>query len=61
MIDILHGQYVIKLKQFAQLEGEWLATVRSLENKTIASNWLDTQSQAEDWARNLIDNLLEEE
>ncbi len=56
MTDILYGQYVIKLKRFLP-STEWIVTVRSLENKTVASNWLESPSQAEQWAKSLIEGL----
>ena len=56
MIDIQHGEFIIKLKEFSQHK-EWFATIRNGQNKTVASNWLPTQSQAEYWARNFINGL----
>lgn len=60
MIDIQYNSFVIKLKQFDK-DQEWLATIRNKGNQTIASNWLPTQSQGEQWAKKLIDGLKPED
>jgi hypothetical protein len=60
MFDIHYRNFIIKLKHFPPSE-EWLVTVRSGRNQTIASKWFSVQSQGEQWAKGIIDGLVEEE
>jgi hypothetical protein len=53
MKDISCGTYTIKLKKLPT--DEWLVTVRDAENRTLASEWHGSETQAIKWATNLID------
>ena len=54
MIDINYKGYLIKLKE---THDEWLAAVRDGGNNTITSEWHPTKEVAEEWAKNVIENI----
>ena len=56
MIDIDYKGFLIKLKRFPN-QFQWLVTVRDNQNNTVAAEWLDTQYLAEQWAKNIIENI----